>query len=87
MKFWIVKNCLNPRIGVREVEANLTHVTGEIELTDPDYWTRRPVRYTGEGVMWFRALHDAQKRAEELRVKRIANLRKQITRLNKMKFL
>lgn len=42
--------------------------------------------YHGEGREWHRTKESALKRAEEMRVKKIASLRKQIEKLEKMRF-
>lgn len=42
--------------------------------------------YHGEGKEWHRTRESAVKKAEEMRVNRIASLKKQITKLEKLKF-
>lgn len=43
--------------------------------------------FHGEGREWCRTKESAVKRAEEMRTKRIASLRKQIEKLEKMRFI
>ena len=42
--------------------------------------------FHGEGKEWHRTMESAVKRAEEMRVKKIASLKNQIVKLEKLKF-
>jgi hypothetical protein len=43
-------------------------------------------KYHGEGIEWHRTEAEAIARAEEMRIAKIASLKKQIAKLEKMKF-
>ena len=82
MKVYITKYALTKGIEEKEVEIcsdideNMVKVIG----------VRFSECYFGEGNQWHRTLQSAIKRAEEMRIKKINSLKKQITKLENMKF-
>jgi len=84
MKVWVTNHCLTK--GILEVE-----VEGEPPDYAPGMVSRRVKNgYTecfhGEGKNWHRTLDGAKKRAEEVRLAKIASLKKSIAKLEKLKF-
>lgn len=78
MKVWITKYAL--RDGVQKVEATLS----------PEYpkcvsWGGYKDAW-GEGKEWHRTQEAAIARAEEMRIAKIASLKRQIAKLEKMEF-
>lgn len=77
MKVFITKYALT--LGIEEVEASL-------------YAEGRAVSYGqygsahGEGTNWHKTMEGAKKRAEEMRVNKIASLRNRIAKLEKLSF-
>lgn len=63
---------------------------GIIELDDPDFYENYIVISNIEPLInpvdWFRTKQEAINSAEEIRDKKIASLRKQIAKLERMKF-
>lgn len=81
MKVWITKYALV--VGIIEKEAEYLS-----ELHEGTIKTKsdRPSYYYGEGEEWHRTEESAIKKAEELRQKKIASLKKQIEKLEMMRF-
>lgn len=80
MKVWITKYALSTGIKELEVEQSdgfLDMVRGKL-LND---------YYHGEGMDWHRTYESATVRANEMRQKKIASLKKQIEKLEKMRFI
>lgn len=80
MKVYITKYALTQ--GIYEAEAEeCSGFNGMIKI-DGEY----PEYYHREGRDWCRTKEDAVKRAEEMREKRILSLKKQIEKLEKLRF-
>lgn len=78
-KFWVSKYALTAglqQINAEEVGNGMIRETGN----------RWNAYYHGEGKEWHRQRVDAEKRAEEMRSRKIASLQKQIAKLEKTKF-
>lgn len=80
MKVWITKYALTQ--GIFEKEAKECDRPGMISI-DEGYGC---VYFHDEGKDWCRTRESAIKRAEEMRQKKIASLKKQIKKLEEMKF-
>lgn len=78
MDVWITKYALTQ--GIFEQKAELCE-EGMIEVK-----AEHTTYYHGEGKDWHRTKESAVKRAEEMRQKKIASLKKQIERLEEMRF-
>ena len=81
MKFWISKYALST--GIKEIDVEW----------DPDFPTMLTDRsgslaqnYHGEGRDWHRTRDGAVRIAREMRLKKIASLQKQISKLEKLRF-
>jgi len=81
IKVWITKYALTD--GIVLVEAETTHSADMITYR-PGSWGKQYAH--GEGREWHRTPESALKRAEEMRTKKIASLRKSIAKLEAMKF-
>lgn len=82
MKIWGTKHCITS--GVTEHDAiRLDRLTFQIQRTFRD--STYPSRVT-EGKDWHRSKEAAVARADEVRTSRIASLRKQIAKLEKVDF-
>ena len=79
MKVWITKYALTSGILEKEVKDFGDGSVREIENSFPIY-------YHGEGKEWHRTKESAIAKAEEMRKKKIASLKKQIEKLEKMEF-
>lgn len=79
MKVWITKYALTK--GILQEE-------GETFKGNPNYLMVKGYYsdFYGEGNEWHRTKESAIKKAEEMRQKKIASLKKQIEKLEKMKF-
>lgn len=79
MKVWITKYALTR--GIIETE-------GEVSVDFPDLLSAKGnVNYLhGEGKEWHRTKESAIKKSEEMRQKKIASLKKQIEKLEEMRF-
>ncbi|MGK9167913.1 hypothetical protein KXR53_16520 [Inquilinus limosus] len=81
VKVWITKYALSA--GIQEVEGELSGAPADMIVVQSQMGT---VYYHGEGRDWHRTREEAVARAEEMRKKRVASLKKQITKLKKLKF-
>lgn len=79
MKAWITKYALTS--GIIEMEGEITN-SGSLYDMNAGF----PTYYHGEGREWHRTKESAIAKAEEMRQKKIASLKKQIEKLEKMKF-
>lgn len=79
---FITKYALSGGIFEREVDD----FSGGDVLVKSAHGINGVTFYFGEGREWHRTREGAIKRAEEMRVKKIASLREQITKLEKMEF-
>lgn len=79
MKVWITKYALTKGILEKECEDRGNGAVKEAE-------NRFPIYYHREGDEWHRTKESAIKKAEEMRQKKIASLKKQIEKLEKMRF-
>ena len=63
---------------------------GIIELDDPEFYENYIVISNIEPLInpvdWFRTKQEAIRRAEDMRVKKISSLKKQLAKLERMKF-
>lgn len=79
MKVWITKYALSK--GIKETEVKQSNSFPEI-VHGKDLYDS----YHGEGKEWHRTKESALARAEEMRKKKIDSLRKQIEKLEKLRF-
>jgi hypothetical protein len=82
MKFWITKYALTA--GIEEVEGEVT--TTSADMLRYDVLGSITQYAHGEGREWHSNHKSAIARAESMRLKKIANLRKQIAKLEKLSF-
>lgn len=80
MKVWITKYALTQ--GIIEKEARECKGFDGMIQTEEKY----PAYFRGEGKDWHRTKESAIKRAEDMRQKKIESLKKQIKKLEEMKF-
>lgn len=78
MKVYITKYALTSGI----IEADAEILTGDMILINGD-WNRY---FHGEGKDWHRTFEEAYKKAEQMRIKKIASLKKQLSKYEKMRF-
>ena len=79
MKVFITKYCLTKGIQEMDVEQWGPDTVGKIGALYPCY-------FHGEGKEWHRTMELAISKAEEIRNKKIASLKKNIVKLESMKF-
>lgn len=79
MKVWISKYALT--IGLYEVEVELSNTSPGMVCEKNNM-----VFYHGEGKEWHRTKEDAVKRAEEMKIRKIDSLKRQIKKIENMKF-
>ena len=79
MKVYITKYALSDGILEKDAEE-CDRFPGMIRTDDGAH-------FHGEGKEWCRTLEDANKRAEEMRLKKIESMKKQIKKLENMKFV
>lgn len=79
MKVWITKYALTDRILEKECEDCRNGAVKETENPFPTF-------YHGEGEEWHKTKETAIAKAEEMRQKKIASLKKQIEKLERKKF-
>ena len=79
MKLWITKYALTK--GISEIECE-DFENGAVKETENPF----PTFYHGEGSEWHQTKESAIKKAEEMRQKKIESLKKQIEKLEQMKF-
>ena len=80
MKVWITKYALTD--GIIEIDAEVcisTGATGNMINCDRGY-------FHGEGKEWHKTKESAIEKAEEMRQKKIESLKKQIKKLEEMRF-
>lgn len=77
-KIWVTKYALTS--GIFEAEAEIDEDWNMASIPSRTYLS------TLHGKDWHRTVEEAMKRAEEMRVKRIASLRMQIKKLEELKF-
>lgn len=77
MKVWITKYALTT--GIYEIEAEITENGSAYDMH-----ASLPTFYCKEGKDWHRTKEDAIQRAEAMRQKKIASLKKQIEKLEKV---
>lgn len=85
IKAWITKYALTD--GVFEIEAELSNVSDNMiceKRKDNSFYSNR--YFHGEGKEWHRTKESALQKAEQMRIKKIENLKKQIAKFEKMKF-
>ncbi len=84
-KFYVTKYALTQ--GIIEVEGEVCDgfpdMIEETEKTEHAYFKRT---FHGKNTEWHETKESAIKKAEEMRDKKIASLRKQIEKLERMKF-
>jgi hypothetical protein len=78
MKVWISKYALSKGIYAKEV----VDVGEGVVRTVGSYWSF----FHGEGKHWHRTPEEALRRAEEMRAAKLASMRKQIAKLEKIDF-
>jgi hypothetical protein len=79
MKVWISKFALSK--GIFQMEVN--HTSDDGDVVHGEHFNEC---FYGEGKQWHKTEEEAKARAEELRKKKIANLKNQIQKLEEMKF-
>jgi hypothetical protein len=80
MKVWITKYALT--IGIESMDGEVSEQAPSMFCPDNRAWSY----FHGEGREWHRTEAAAIARAEEMRVAKIASLRKSITKLEKLSF-
>lgn len=80
MKVFITKYALTS--GIKEIEAEETTIPGMIKDTGQRFTSM----YHTEGKDWHRTIESAVKRAEDMRDRKIASLKKQLGKLENMEF-
>lgn len=78
MKVWISKYAQTD--GIQEAECEISGSLA-VDMTTP--YARY---FHGEGRDWHRTEEDAIKKAEEMRIRKIASLKKNLKKLEEMKF-
>lgn len=68
--------------GIRKIKLRSTSVLGMVYAAGVQY----PMSYYGEGKDWHRTLESAVARANDMRGKKIASLRKSIEKMESLKF-
>jgi len=87
VKVWITKYCLTS--GIQEIEAEVCSTNEDMikKVKDrEDSTCRYDEYYHGKGKDWHTTKESAIKRAEEMRIKKIESLKKQIKKLEALKF-
>ena len=79
MEVWISKYALTQNIYLETVEQNVSN-------TSMVYRENSSANFHGEGREWHRTQEGAIAKAEQMRQRKIASLKKSITKLEKMKF-
>lgn len=79
MRVWITKYALTT--GIYEIEAEITENGSAFDMH-----ASLPTFYNKEGKDWHRTKEDAIQKAEAMRQKKIVSLKKQIEKLEKLKF-
>ena len=79
MNVWITKYAMTR--GIKEIECEDCENGAVKEIENP-----LPTFYHGEGKEWHRTKESAIQKAEEMRQKKIASLKKQIEKLEGMRF-
>ena len=80
MKVWISKYALTQ--GIFETEAEICETFADMIKCVGEWGAF----YHGEGKEWHKTKEEAIVKAEEMRLKKIESLKKQIDKLTKMKF-
>lgn len=83
-KFWISKYALT--MNVFEVEAEPADTCNDMLVVRPDGKIGHTQYYHGEGRDWHRTKEAAVARAEQIRIKKIASIHKQVKRIEGLKF-
>ena len=80
LKVWMTKYALSS--GIKEIEVNQS-------ISSPDAVIGESYRdfYHGEGKEWHHTYKSAVSRAEEMRLRKIESLKKQIEKLEKKRFV
>lgn len=81
IKVWITKYALTT--GVYEVEVD--HCVGDNMVRVSGSWNSNEY-FHNEGKEWHLTQDDAKKKAEDMRLKKIESLKKQLTKLEKLDF-
>lgn len=82
MKVWITKYALTT--GIYEAEVEETHCASMVSLrTAPGSFSQY---FHGEGKDWHRTKESAVARAESMRIKKIASLKKSLAAFEKLRF-
>lgn len=76
MKVWITKYALTT--GIRKTEARVSTVSEKMVVVGGSVCHHKPD--------WHKTFQDANERAEEMRTRKIASLRKQIAKLESLSF-
>lgn len=77
IEIWVVRHALTK--GVLRKDARTTSIEGMVSVGPYEY-------YHGEGRGWFRTREEAVKAAEDMRLKKINSLEKQLKKLKALKF-
>lgn len=86
MKVWITKYCLT--YGIQEIEAEIckTNNNSIKRIKKDDDWFNCDEYYYGEGKEWHTTKESAVKRANEIKLKKIESLKKQLIKIESLKF-
>lgn len=82
MKIWNTKYCLTGGITEHEVEECFTAGMVEIPKTDKSF----AVYLHGEGREWHRSFADAVFRANEIKIKKLQSLDRQVKKISAIEF-
>ena len=83
IKVWITKQALTK--GIQLVDAELSSISPDMVFYGDFGYVRRYAH--GEGKDWHRTTESAVKRAEDMRDKKLASMRKSIAKLEAMVFV
>lgn len=81
MKIWNTKYCLTSGITVHDVEE-----CGDNMVVIPKTQTSYPVHLHGEGKQWHRSLNAAIVRANEIKIKKLQSLDRQVKKISAIDF-
>lgn len=79
MKLFIIKYALTD--GITEVDGRISGISPNMVV-----WNDSAYGSTAHGKDWHKTREEAEKRAEQMRLKKIASLRAQILKLEKLSF-
>lgn len=84
MKVWITKYALTE--GIREADVDQPSAEPSMVVEEPKSNDRYRQYFHGEGREWHRTREAAEAKAEQMRQAKIASLKKQIAKLERLSF-